>query len=155
MVSHSGAWTVVSIVRARIGRHVEKQSSEEGAKAQLTVCTASLHAHRLLGSGSQRQVDVVSHQAFKTQGDLRYAPPTRPQPEAQSSRSRRTPPATWAPPSSRGRRGPLSTLPFVLAPVNHLPHQCTISLIIGNHDYNAKDTLRSRRLHSCRQFSVT
>lgn len=157
-MSHSGAWTVVSVVRTGIGRHVEEQSREEGAKVQLTVCTASLHTHKLLGQGSQRQVDVVLHQAFKTQGDLRCAPPTRPQPEALNPPGPACPPDRRTPPHTGPHHlhvgdGALYR-PFLLS-LNHLLHQRTISSIIGNHDYNTRGILHGRHIHPCQQFPLT
>jgi len=154
MVSHSGAWAVVSVVRTHIGRHVEKQSSEEGAKVQLTICTASLHTHTSCLDKAARDrltLYLTKHSTHKVSRAVHHRPPTTDEASASSShasrsRLRRTPPADHVDGGALNR-------PFLLS-FDHLPHQCTISSIIGNRDYITAAILHGRQLRPCLQYSL-
>ena len=140
MVGHSNAGAVVSVVPARVDRHVDKQSSEEGRSEVAAHCLDSFIAqtHKLLGQGSQRERDstlhFTKHPTHKVTRVWHQRTATRPpstRGTTQSSRSRllsRTANAAFTWPA-----GPLLDPSFCpLITVTTLPRHS----IIGNHDYN-------------------
>lgn len=138
---------------------VEEQSSEEGAKVQLTVCTASLHTHTSCLDKAARDRSTLyftKHSRHKVTCAVHHRPGLSqklsivPVPPALPTGERR--PHT-GPHHLHVGDGALCR-PFLLS-LNHLLHQCTMPSIIGNHDYNTRGILHGRHIHPCQQFPLT
>jgi len=94
---------------------------------------------------------LTKHSTHKVSRAVHHRPPTANEASASSSHSsrsrlRRTPPADHVDGGALNRS-------FLLS-FDHLPHQCTISSIIGNHDYITAAILHGLQLLPCLQYSL-